>query len=143
MKTIETSSAQEIAEYLQYLYNIARDKALENHPTYSKMYDDNAWEKLYHKVFSEEISRVIYKRFPNFDWFDPYTSYYEDVNTFIEAASLEGMTVIPFATSGSSNIANSVDVLKKSYPKVKWQTGKLLNRASGKEIDAWVSDMIK
>ena len=26
MKTIETSSAQEIAEYLQYLYNIARDK---------------------------------------------------------------------------------------------------------------------
>ena len=42
MKTIETSSAQEIAEYLQYLYNIARDKALENHPTYSKMYDDNA-----------------------------------------------------------------------------------------------------
>ena len=65
------------------------------------------------------------------------------VNTFIEAASLEGMTVIPFATSGSSNIANSVDVLKKSYPKVKWQTGKLLNRASGKEIDSWVSDMIK
>ena len=48
MKTIETSSAQEIAEYLQYLYNIARDKALENHPTYSKMYDDNAWEKLYY-----------------------------------------------------------------------------------------------
>ena len=85
MKTIETSSAQEIAEYLEYLYNIARDKALENHPTYSKMYDDNAWEKLYHKVFSEEISRVIYKRFPNFDWYDPDTSYYEDVNAFIEA----------------------------------------------------------
>ena len=60
MKTIETSSAQEIAEYLQYLYNIARDKALENHPNYIKIYDDNAWEKLYHKVFSEEISRVIY-----------------------------------------------------------------------------------
>lgn len=56
MKTIETSSAQEIAEYLQYLYNIARDKAIEKHPNYSKMYDDNAWEKLYHKVFSEEIS---------------------------------------------------------------------------------------
>ncbi len=85
MKTIETSSAQEIAEYLQYLYNIARDKALENHPTYSKMYDDNAQEKLYHKVFSEEISRVIYKKFPNFDWYDPDTSYYEDENAFIEA----------------------------------------------------------
>ena len=85
MKTIETSSAQEIAEYLEYLYNIARDKALENHPNYIKIYDDEVWEKLYHKVFSEEISRVIYKKFPNFDWYDPDTSYYEDVNAFIEA----------------------------------------------------------
>ena len=85
MKTIETSSAQEIAEYLEYLYNIARDKALENHPNYIKIYDDEVWEKLYHKVFSEEISRVIYKKFLNFDWYDPDTSYYEDVNAFIEA----------------------------------------------------------
>ena len=85
MKTIETSSAQEIAEYLEYLYNIARDKALENHPNYIKIYDDEVWEKLYHKVFSEEISRVIYKKFPNFDWYDPDTSYYEDVNACIEA----------------------------------------------------------
>ena len=50
------------------------------------------------------------------------------VNSFIEAADLTGKTVIPFATSGSSTIANSVAVLKKSYPKIKWQTGKLLNR---------------
>lgn len=28
---------------------------------------------------------TIYKRFPNFVWFDPDTSYYEDVNAFIEA----------------------------------------------------------
>ena len=83
MKTIETSSAQEIAEYLQYLYNIARDKALENHPNYIKIYDDDVWEKLYHKVFSKEISRVICKRFPNFDWYDPDTSYYFLFNSFI------------------------------------------------------------
>lgn len=85
MKTIETSSAQEIAEYLEYLYNIARDKAFENHHDYSKIYDDNAWEKLYHKVFSDEISLAICKKFPNFDWYDPDTSYYEDVDAFIEA----------------------------------------------------------
>jgi len=85
MKTIETASAQEIAEYLEYLYNIARDKAFENNHDYSKIYDDTAWEKLYHKVFSDEISRIICKRFPNFDWYDPDTSYYEDVNAFIEA----------------------------------------------------------
>lgn len=88
MKTIETSSAQEIAEYLEYLYNIARDKAFKNYYDYSKIskiHDDNAWEKLYHKVFSDEISRAICNTFPNFDWCDPDTSYYEDVNAFIEA----------------------------------------------------------
>ena len=65
------------------------------------------------------------------------------VNTFIEAADLAGKMVIPFATSGSSGIANSVAVLKKSYPKIKWQTGKLLNRVSEKQIADWVSASIK
>ena len=65
------------------------------------------------------------------------------VNTFIETANLAGKTVIPFATSGSSSIANSVAVLKKSYPKIKWQTGKLLNHISEKEIGTWVSASIK
>ena len=65
------------------------------------------------------------------------------VNTFIEAADMAGKTVIPFATSGSSGIANSVAVLKKSYPKIKWQTGKLLNRVSEQEIADWFSASIK
>ena len=65
------------------------------------------------------------------------------VNSFIEAADLAGKTVIPFATSGSSTIANSVAVLKKSYPKIKWQTGKLLNRVGEKEMGTWVSETIQ
>ena len=65
------------------------------------------------------------------------------VNTFIETADLAGKTVIPFATSGSSAIANSVAVLKQSYPNIKWQTGKLLNHVSEKEIGTWVSETIK
>ena len=65
------------------------------------------------------------------------------VNTFIEATDLAGKTVIPFATSGSSSIANSVAALKKSYPKIKWQTGRLLNRVSETEIGTWVSETMK
>ena len=65
------------------------------------------------------------------------------VNTFIERNNLTGKTVIPFATSGSSTITNSVAALKKSYPKIKWQTGKLLNHISQKEIGTWVSASIK
>lgn len=49
------------------------------------------------------------------------------INTFIEQAGLEGKTVIPFATSGSSSIDKAVSELKSAYPNVKWQKGKLLN----------------
>ena len=65
------------------------------------------------------------------------------VNTFIETTNLAGKTVIPFATSGGSSIGNSVAVLKQSYPNIKWQSGKLLNRASKQEIEAWVATFMK
>ncbi len=61
------------------------------------------------------------------------------VNTFIESSDLAGKTIIPFVTSGSSSIAGSVAALKKSYPKVKWQTGRLLNHASVEEIKIWLN----
>ena len=63
------------------------------------------------------------------------------VNSFIETTDLTGKTVIPFATSGSSTIANSVAVLKKSYPKINWQTGKLLNHASEIDMEAWYNKL--
>ena len=39
---------------------------------------------------------------------------------------LEGKTLIPFATSGSSGIEQSVDYLRKTYPELKWQEGRLI-----------------
>ena len=65
------------------------------------------------------------------------------VNTFIETTNLAGKTVIPFATSGGSSIGNSVAVLKQSYPNIKWQSGKLLNRVSEKEIETWMATFMK
>ena len=65
------------------------------------------------------------------------------VNTFIETTNLAGKTVIPFATSGGSSIGNSVAVLKQSYPNIKWQSGKLLNRVSEKDIKTWVATSMK
>lgn len=49
------------------------------------------------------------------------------INTFIESYDFEGKTVIPFATSGSSEIENCEKALKESYPQIKWGKGKLLN----------------
>ena len=87
------------------------------------------------KTLSVDVSQYDYVFLGYPIWWDlaPRT-----VNSFIETTDLAGKTVIPFATSGSSTIANSVAVLKKSYPKINWQTGKLLNRVSEKEIGDWL-----
>ncbi len=60
------------------------------------------------------------------------------INTFMESFDFNGKTVIPFATSGGSGIANSVKVLRKTYPAINWGQGKLLNRASGTTIENWI-----
>lgn len=63
------------------------------------------------------------------------------INTFIESFDFNGMTVIPFATSGGSSIANSVEVLRKTYPTIKWKQGKLLNGASNSTINDWIKEL--
>lgn len=63
------------------------------------------------------------------------------VNTFIEAHALEGKTVVPFATSGGSTIANSVRELRKAYPGIEWRDGRLLNRMDEEGIRQWVEGM--
>lgn len=42
-----------------------------------------SWEDLYDIVFSEKVSKRIYKILPNFSWYDPDTTYQEDVVAFI------------------------------------------------------------
>lgn len=62
------------------------------------------------------------------------------INTFMESADFAGKMVIPFATSGGSGIDNAEKELKKKYPKVKWQKGKLLNGDTKKDIEEWINN---
>ena len=48
---------------------------------------------------------------------------------------------VPFATSGGSGMGKTVDVLSKLSPNAKWQTGKMVNGISEKEIENWVSNL--
>ncbi|MBQ4507289.1 MAG: NAD(P)H-dependent oxidoreductase [Paludibacteraceae bacterium] len=50
------------------------------------------------------------------------------INSWVDnnLVQLEGKTLIPFATSGSSGIEQSVDYLRKTYPSLNWQDGKLM-----------------
>lgn len=76
---------------------------------------------------------VIYLGYPNWWNIAPRI-----INTFIETYGLKGKTVIPFMTSGGSQISNSVNRLKKTYPDINWKDGKLLNNVSQGTIDTWV-----
>lgn len=78
---------------------------------------------------------VIYLGYPN--WWNGAPRI---INTFVEAYGLKGKTVIPFMTSGGSQIENSEKHLKADYPEVNWQKGKLLNNATQEEVNAWVNN---
>lgn len=64
------------------------------------------------------------------------------VNTFLEEYDFAGKTVIPFATSGSSSINNSVRVLKRLYPAIVWKDGRLCNGDS-KQAGSWAKQTIR
>ena len=60
------------------------------------------------------------------------------INSFIESYDFSGKVVIPFATSGSSSITHSAQELKKAYPSINWQKGKLLNGVTQTDISNWI-----
>lgn len=49
------------------------------------------------------------------------------IDSFLDAADLSGVKVIPFATSGSSGISGAEKHLRELYPAIDWQPGALLN----------------
>ncbi len=61
------------------------------------------------------------------------------IQTFIETGKLNGKTVIPFCTSGSSGISGSESTLK-SYKDVNWISGKRLT-TSKNEVTNWVKGL--
>ncbi|MCD8385674.1 MAG: flavodoxin [Bacteroidales bacterium] len=62
------------------------------------------------------------------------------VNTWIESQKLDGKRVVPFATSGGSSIRGSVRDLKRLYPSIDWQEGRLLN-GSPKSASDWAKSI--
>ncbi len=60
--------------------------------------------------------------------------------TFLDSHNLDGKTVIPFCTSGSSGISASVSYFKSHYKNVNFQDGKRLS-ISEAEVKAWVNSL--
>ncbi len=64
------------------------------------------------------------------------------IDTFLESYDFSNKTIIPFATSGSSGLGKTVEVLKPLCSKdATWLPGKLLNHASDDMLRDWVKDL--
>ena len=65
------------------------------------------------------------------------------INTFLESYDFSGKTIIPFATSGSSGLGKTVQVLKSlCSDSVFWRPGKRLNgNASKEELVSWIDSL--
>ena len=60
------------------------------------------------------------------------------INTFLESYDFAGKKIVLFATSGGSGFGNTVKELKTSATGAEIMEGKLLNRATDKDIDALI-----
>ena len=63
------------------------------------------------------------------------------INTFVESYDFSGKTIVPFATSGGSGMGKTVEVLKTLCPTANWEKGKMLNRVSEQELNAWLNSL--
>lgn len=97
-----------------------------------EMKDKNSRPAITGKLSNMQDYDVVYVGFPIW-WYTCPTI----INTFMEAYDFNGKTVIPFATSGGSDIKKACDDLKAVYPGVNWKEGKLLNGTAKAELQKW------
>lgn len=81
---------------------------------------------------------VVFIGYPN--WWNTAPTI---INTFIENNDLSGKTIIPFMTSGGSNITNSEKELHEAYPNLTWGKGLLMNHVDDTELTEWVNKYLK
>lgn len=62
------------------------------------------------------------------------------IDTFLESYDFTGKTLIPFATSGGSNIEKSVESMKEHCPSAVWKQGCLLNHGVNPE---WLKNVLE
>ncbi len=76
---------------------------------------------------------IVYIGYPN--WWNTHPTI---INTFIEANDLKGKIIVPFMTSGGSNIINSEKELREQYPALTFGRGMLMNGKTDSEIAQWI-----
>lgn len=61
------------------------------------------------------------------------------IQSFLERYNFDGITIIPFATSGGSGMGDTVSILQKSAPKANWRKGeRLKSDISVADLGKWL-----
>ena len=100
--------------------------------SYVEMHNRTMRPALKDSVTDLSAYSVVYIGYPN--WWNTHPTI---INTFIEANDLNGKTIVPFMTSGGSNITNSEKELKEQYPGLTFGEGMLMNGRSDDEVKEW------
>lgn len=99
-----------------------------------EMEDKNSRPKIKNKIENIDEYDTIFVGFPIWWYIAPTI-----INTFLEQYNLTGKTIVPFATSGGSNMGKTNDYLKSSCPGAKLVDGKRLGtNSSDKELKDWI-----
>ena len=97
-----------------------------------EMHNTNSRPAVKNKVEDMAQYDVVFLGYPIWWYIAPTI-----INTFIDENNLDGKKVYCFATSGGSPIEPCVEELKKQYPDIDWQEGKLLNNAYKETLEEW------
>ena len=64
------------------------------------------------------------------------------MHTFLESNDFDGVTIVPFCTSGSSDIGSSAEDLHALAPGANWLSGQRFSgTVAQEEVDAWVEEL--
>jgi flavodoxin len=103
-----------------------------------EMKDPSSRPALADKAANVAAYDVVFVGFPIWWYIAPTI-----VNAFLESYDFSGKTIVPFATSGSSGIGETVQKLTPSVAdSAQWKGGRLLNGNPSKEtLAAWVDSL--
>lgn len=102
-----------------------------------EMNDPSSRPAIAEKLPDMEKYDVVFLGFPIW-WYVAPTI----INTFLESYDFSGKTIIPFATSGGSNLGRTNDRLKSSCPGATLLQGRMLNGSlSEASLKKWVEEL--
>lgn len=145
-----TGNTKQIAEYIQEITGsdiiqiIPKEEYTEDDLNYSnnnsraniEQNDENARPEILNKIDVDKYD-IIYLGYPI--WWGNVPKI---ILTLIDSYNLEGKTVIPFCTSGSTGISQSMNTLKLYNKNINWIEGKRFSGSETKDsVEQWIDGL--